>query len=147
MDPGLLHIFEKMSFNQTPMDLSLQGQELGPVKTGILAKWVGVCTSLFNLDLNRMKIDDEQGRIIAQYVKKSKTLRSLSMEGNMCGPKTAAEFGKTLKTNNILKYLNLEGNQLAAENGADAVGIYEFADFLPHNTTLLSLSIANNQLD
>ena len=56
MDPGLLRVFEQMSMNQTPLDLSLQGVELGPIRTGILSKWVSVCNSLLTLDLNRMNI-------------------------------------------------------------------------------------------
>ena len=78
------------------------------------------------------------------YLRKNDKLRSLTLEGNLCGPKTAMEFGKTLKMNTTLKVLNLESNQLAAENGADQIGIYEFVECLPENTTLLSLSVANN---
>ena len=65
----------------------------------------------------------------------------------MLGPKTAMEFGKTLKVNKTLMFLNLESNTLASLDGADSIGMYEFMKFLPENTTLLSLSIANNQLD
>ena len=59
MDPKLLHNFELMSENETPLELSLQGLELGPVRCGILSKWIGVNQSLMALDLNRMGIDDE----------------------------------------------------------------------------------------
>lgn len=144
MDPKLLHNFELMSENETPLELSLQGLELGPVRCGILSKWIGVNQSLMALDLNRMGIDDEQGKTIAAYLRKNQHMRSISLEGNLCGPKTASEFGKTLQTNTTLKCLNLESNQLAAENGSDLGGIYEFVEFLPKNTTLLSLSVANN---
>ena len=71
------------------------------------------------LDLNRMGIDDEQGKIIGMYLRKNDQLRTLTLEGNLCGPKTAMEFGKTLKVNTTLKCLNLDSNQLAAENGSD----------------------------
>ena len=150
MEPALLHLFEKMSYNNTPIDVSLQGvqaDDLGQIRTGILAKWLSVNNSILLLDLNRMNIGDEEGKIIAQYLRKNVTLRSLHMEGNLCGPKTATEFAKTLKVNTSLKLLNLESNALAAENGADVIGVYEFAEFIPENTTLLSLSVANNQLD
>ena len=43
--------------------------------------------------------------------------------------------------------LNLEANQLNSENGSDPWGLYEFVEFLDHNTTLLSLNVANNQID
>ena len=121
--------------------------ELGPIRTSILAKWMSQCNSLLTLDLNRMNIQDEEGKTLAMYLRKNKSIRSVSLEGNICGVKTAAEFGKTLKMNVTLKSLNLENNLLAAENGSDPIGIYEFAEFFPQNTTLLSLSVANNQLD
>jgi hypothetical protein len=91
-----------------------------------------------------MNIDDEQGKIIGMYLRRNTLLRSVSLEGNMCGPKTAMEFGKALQVNKTLKCLNFDSNQLAAENGSDQIGIYEFVEFLPKNTTLLSLSISNN---
>lgn len=144
MDPKLAFVFEMMSDDQTPRELSLQGLELGPIRSGILSKWIGVNQSLMALDLNRMGVDDEQGKVIAMYLRKNTQMRSISLEGNMCGPKTAMEFGKTLQQNRTLKQLNLDSNQLAAENGSDQIGIYEFVEFLPKNTTLLSLSIANN---
>ena len=43
--------------------------------------------------------------------------------------------------------LNLESNQLNSENGSEPWGLYDFVDFLDHNTTLLSLNLANNQID
>ena len=50
-----------------------------------------------------MGIDDEQGKVIGMYLRKNTMMRSLSLEGNMCGPKTAMEFGKTLQLNQTLK--------------------------------------------
>ena len=43
--------------------------------------------------------------------------------------------------------IDLESNQLVGGDSNDTVGMYEFIDFLSYNKTLLSLNIANNQLD
>jgi hypothetical protein len=37
-------------------------------------------------------------------------MRKLELEGNALGPKSIAEFGRTLKYNTTLKYLDLESN-------------------------------------
>lgn len=76
----------------------------------------------------------------------NKKLRKLELEGNALGPKSLAEFGRTLKINTTLKYLDLESNQLTVE-GNEPWGFYEFVDFLEHNKTLLSLNLANNSID
>jgi hypothetical protein len=43
------------------------------------------------------------------------TLRKLELDGNLLGPKSAAEFGKALKVNKSLKLLDLESNQLTVD--------------------------------
>ena len=133
-----------MESNTTPLEVSFAGMDLKQAKCGIFCKWLGVCTSLLSMDLSRMGLDDEQGKLIASYVRKNNTLRKLELEGNVLGPKTAMEFGKTLKTNTALKTLNLESNTLASLDGSDSIGMYEFLKFFPENKTLLSLNIANN---
>jgi hypothetical protein len=70
----------------------------------------------------------------------------MELEGNQMGPNCAIEFGKALKNNKTLKFLDLESNQLT-HDGQDFKGIYELVEFLDHNTTLLSLNLANNQMD
>ena len=99
------------------------------------------------LDLARCSIDDEQGKYLISYLRKNNTLRSLYLEGNVLGPKSAMELGQTLKVNTGLKLLDLEGNQLVGGDANDQIGLYEFVEFLDSNTTLLSLNIANNLLD
>lgn len=76
----------------------------------------------------------------------NKKLRKLELEGNNLGPKSLAEFGRTLKFNTTLKYLDLESNQITM-GGQEPWGVYEFVEFLDHNKTLLSLNLANNELD
>lgn len=68
------------------------------------------------------------------------------MDGNLLGPKTAAEFGKVLKYNTKLKYLNLADNQLTVD-GQEMWGVTELFDFLDHNHSLLSLNLSNNMMD
>jgi hypothetical protein len=68
------------------------------------------------------------------------------MEGNLLGPKSASEFGKALSKNSTLRVLDLESNQLTLD-GQEFRGIYDFVEFLAHNTSLLSLNLANNQMD
>lgn len=74
------------------------------------------------------------------------TMRKLELEGNGLGPKSAAEFGRMLSANKGLKHLNLESNQLTL-GGQEHWGIYQFVEFLNTNNTLLSLNMANNELD
>lgn len=76
----------------------------------------------------------------------NKTLRKLELEGNLLGPKSFAEFGHSLKENKVLKLLDLESNQLTVD-GQEMYGVYQFIECFGQNDTLLSLNIANNQLD
>lgn len=73
-------------------------------------------------------------------------LRKLELEGNNLGPKSAKEFGKALRVNKTLQFLDLESNQLTAD-GEDNPGVIELIASLEHNTTLLSLNLANNKLE
>ena len=119
IDATLMEVFAKMESNTTPFEVSLQGIKLQTPQVGILCKQLGVNKSLLALDLCRMGIDDDNGKVIATYLRRNTHLRKLELEGNLLGPKTAMEFGKTLKVNTSLKVLNLDSNQLAAEGGAD----------------------------
>lgn len=73
-------------------------------------------------------------------------MRKLELEGNGLGPKSAAEFGRMLAKNKGLRHLNLESNQLTL-GGQEHWGIYQFVEFLSTNNNLLSLNLANNELD
>lgn len=89
---------------------------------------------------------DESGMVFAKMLKTNTTLRKLELEGNLLGPKSATEFGKALTKNNTLKYLDLESNQLTLD-GQEFRGIYDLVEFLDFNTSLISLNLANNQMD
>ena len=73
-------------------------------------------------------------------------IRKLELEGNLMGPKSATEMGKALRINKGLVSLDLSSNQLTMD-GQEMHGIYELADSLKYNNTLLSFNLANNQMD
>jgi len=74
------------------------------------------------------------------------TIRKLELEGNLLGPKSFCAFGNVLKVNKSLKLLDLESNQLTVD-GQEPHGVYQFSECFKENKTLLSLNIANNQID
>jgi len=74
------------------------------------------------------------------------TLRKLELEGNCLGPECAYAFGRALQTNKTLKYLDLESNQLTSD-GTTNGGVSDLFKFLPKNKTLISLNLANNQMN
>jgi Ran GTPase-activating protein (RanGAP) involved in mRNA processing and transport len=91
----------------------------------------------------RKEIKDDSGMLLAKMLNTNTSLRKLELEGNLLGIKSATEFGKALKKNKTLKYLDLESNQLTLD-GQEMRGIYDLVEFLDHNTSLLSLNLANN---
>jgi predicted phosphatase len=60
--------------------------------------------------MSRKAISDSDGQVLAQMLYTNNTLRKLELDGNLLGPKSAAEFGKALKVNKSLKLLDLESN-------------------------------------
>jgi Ran GTPase-activating protein (RanGAP) involved in mRNA processing and transport len=147
LDGRLLVVLDQMQQNSTPLEITLQGVELGPFRTQMVAKNLAVNMSLLALDMSRCGLEDNDGAFVAKVLKKNNSLRKLDLEGNLLGPMAASEFGRALIQNTGLKTLNLESNQLNSENGDDHWGLYDLAGFLEHNKTLLSFNIANNMLD
>lgn len=147
IEGGMLVLLEQMQMNKTPLEVTIQGLELGPFRCSMVARNLAVNNSLLAIDMARCGIEDNEGQIIAKMLRKNTCLRKLDLEGNLLGPHSAAEFGKALTFNKKLKTLNLESNQLNSENGDDHWGLYELAEFLIHNKDLLSLNLANNQID
>ena len=143
----MLTILKKCKDDATPRDYTLAGCDLGAARTRILASLVAYNNSLSCLHLVRKNIQDIDGIEIARVLFSNKTLRKLELEGNCLGPKTAKELGIALKVNTTLRYLDLESNQLTMGN-EDTSGVQHYLiDGLRSNTTLLSLNVANNQLD
>ena len=111
-----------------------------------MARIVAFNTSLTTLHLCRKNIGDKEGKDLAKSLLTNKTLRKLELEGNCLGMETARYFALALRVNKTLRYLDLESNDLT--NGKeDTTGVDEMINALSQNTTLLSLNLANNQLD
>jgi Leucine-rich repeat (LRR) protein len=142
----ILMMLTKLDNDETPKEYSTSGLELGPARTRILASQVAYNKTLTNLHLSRANIKDEDGVEVAKILYNNKVLRKLELEGNNLGPKSAKEFGKALRINKTLQFLDLESNQLTAD-GEDNPGVIELIASLEHNTTLLSLNLANNKLE
>jgi hypothetical protein len=146
LDGRMQQMIMQLQSSSTPFEYTLSGVELGSTRSAILASNIAYNNSLLSLHICRKRLSDTDGQRIAQLLLTNTSLRKLELEGNQLGPKSASDFGKALKVNKTLKFLNLESNQLTVD-GQDMWGIYEFVEFLDHNTSLLSLNLANNQLD
>jgi hypothetical protein len=147
LDGRLLFVLDQMQTGSTPLDLTVQGIELGPFRCVMVAKNLAPCESVLFMDMSRCGIEDNDGVNIAKMLRTNKFLRKFDLEGNLLGPQSAHEFGKALMVNKTLKTLNLESNQLNSETGDSQWGLYDLAEFLVHNKTLLSLNLANNSID
>jgi Ran GTPase-activating protein (RanGAP) involved in mRNA processing and transport len=146
LEGRMLSMVSGLQNEETPLDYSLAGLQLGSTRCRILAQNIAYNSSLKTLDLSRKFIVDADGECIPTMLFSNNTLRKLNLEGNCLGPKCAAQFGKALKQNTSLLSLNLESNQLT-QDGQECWGIDEFISFLYENKTLISLNIANNSLD
>ena len=143
LEGRMLIILNGLYDQKTPFEYTLTGLDLGDARCRILASHVAYNHTLLSIHLSRKKISDSCGVSLAKMLLTNKTLRKMELEGNLLGPKSFAEFGKVLKTNTTLKLLDLESNQLTVD-GQEMYGVYQFADCLPENKTLLSLNVANN---
>ena len=139
------NIIIDLQHNQTARDVTIAGLKLGFVRCGLLATHIETNSSLMCLHMARKNIKDPEGVIIAKMLLHNKHLRKLELEGNLMGPNSAKEFGNALCHNKTLKFLDLENNQLA--NDQDTSGVERLIDMLKDNVTLLSLNLANNELN
>ena len=111
-----------------------------------MSKILAFNTTISSLHLSRRDIQDKEGQDVARMLFTNKTLRKLELEGNALGNMTARIFALALRKNKTLMYLDLESNNLTADE-TTTVGVEEMVMALTHNTTLLSLNLANNRLD
>mmetsp|Transcript_13389 Transcript_13389/g.20939 ORF Transcript_13389/g.20939 Transcript_13389/m.20939 type:complete len:94 (+) Transcript_13389:271-552(+) len=81
----------------TPFEYTLAGLDLGSARCRILSEMIAYNHTLLSIHMCRKRISDVDGQIIARILHTNKTLRKLELEGNQLGPKSAAEFGKSLK--------------------------------------------------
>lgn len=118
---------------------------MSAAKCRMLAACVAYNSTLMTLHLARKNIQDNEGQDLARMLVKNTTLRKLELEGNNLGPMCAYEFARALKANKTLKYLDLESNQLTADGTING-GVVDLFKFLPENSTLISLNLANNAM-
>lgn len=142
----MLILLHKAYENETPHDYAISGMDLGAARTQILAKIVAHNSTLKSLHLCRKGIEDKEGQDLGRMLLSNKTLRKLELEGNILGLQTARAFAKALRTNKTLRYLDLESNNLTHDSEENS-GMEEMIAALATNTSLLSLSLANNRLD
>jgi Ran GTPase-activating protein (RanGAP) involved in mRNA processing and transport len=79
-------------------------------------------------------------------IAENKSLLKVEMEGNMLENGTAAEFAKVLRVNKTLRVLDLENNNLT-NSGQTKEEVKDIAAALDENVTLLSLNLANNNME
>ena len=142
----MLNILGKLQRNQTHRDMSTSGIELGTLRARILINNVYNNKSLYCMSMTRQHTEDEVGVDLARMLMINKTVRKIELEGNKLGPKTAREFAYLLRLTTTLKYLDVENNQLTSD-GDDISGVLALADALKVNKSLVSLNMANNNLD
>lgn len=93
--------------NDTPIEYTITGLELGVTRCEMLAKNLAFNNTLKSIHMARLNINENDGMKLAKMLLSNKTLRKIELEGNLMGPKSASEFGNALKTNTSLKYLDL----------------------------------------
>lgn len=96
--------------------------------------------------MTRKKIQDSEGKEIANYLKRNDVLERLELEGNQLGPHTLKAIAELVKDNLTIRTIDLEGNDLTL-GGSDITGIEELAKSLETNETLLQLNLCNTGLD
>lgn len=146
IDGRLLVFLTKAQANDTSLDYSFAGVNLGPARTQILAKILAYNSTLKALHLSRKKIGDKEGQDLARALLTNNTLRKLELESNNLQIMTARVFALALRRNKTLQYLDLEANDLTHE-GQKNDGVEEMIEALRDNQTLLSLNVSNNRLD
>eukprot|EP00356_Strombidium_inclinatum_P016825 CAMPEP_0170505090 /NCGR_PEP_ID=MMETSP0208-20121228/49795_1 /TAXON_ID=197538 /ORGANISM="Strombidium inclinatum, Strain S3" /LENGTH=289 /DNA_ID=CAMNT_0010785713 /DNA_START=176 /DNA_END=1041 /DNA_ORIENTATION=- len=146
LQPKLQKFIEELQAQSSPKMFELTGLDLGPARCRILAQNIAYNNSLLSISLNRKGICDSEGQTLAQMLFTNMTLRTLEIEGNRLGPRTAEAFGAALKANMGLKLLDLSNNSLTAE-GQDQSGMMALFDSLPFNTTLQTLIVSSTGLN
>jgi len=82
--------------NETPLEYTLSGLDLGPARSRMLAGNVAYNKTLFSLHISRKGILDHDGIFLAYMLRTNKVLRKLELEGNNLGPLCAFAFGRVL---------------------------------------------------
>lgn len=156
LEGRMLIMLKNLQGNNTPKEYTLSGLNLGPARCRILASNVAFNSTLTSLHLARKGIDDAEGVELAKMLINNKVLRKLELEGNKLGPKSIEAFGMALKKNTTLRVLDLESNDIYKDKDAPFEPdskrsanpkLFFFIDSMQKNRTLLSLNMANCQMD
>lgn len=152
----MLSMIKNLHAGNTPKEYSVSGLNLGPARCRILSQHVAFNETLSILHLSRKSIEDAEGVELARMLVQNTSLRKLELEGNKLGPKSIEAFGKALLKNTTLRVLDLESNDIYKDKDAPfdpetkrpvTPKLFFFIECLQNNTTLLSLNMANCQMD
>lgn len=94
---------------------------------------------LESLHIELLQLDDDWVIILAKALRKSMTLKVLSVANSLCGNRGAEAFGKMLEVNKSLLKLNLQNNRISC------AGAKSLAEGLDKNSTLRKLYIGGNR--
>lgn len=155
LEGRMLIMLKNLQNNNTPKEYTLAGLNLGAARCRILAQNVAFNNTLTALHLARKGIDDSEGVEIAKMLLTNKVLRKLELEGNKLGPKSILAFGKALEENTTLRVLDLESNDIFKDRDGGLnqdkrptqPKVFQFIESMKKNKTLLSLNLANCQMD
>lgn len=90
LEGRMLAMVTGLQNQDTPLDYSLAGLELGPTRCRILAQNIAYNDTLKSLDLSRKFILDGEGECVPTMLYTNTSLRKLNLEGNCLGPKCAS---------------------------------------------------------
>ena len=156
LEGRMLIMLKNLQSNNTPKEYTISGLNLGAARCRILASNVAYNTTLTALHLARKGIEDAEGVELAKMLVVNKVLRKLELEGNKLGPKSIHAFGKALEVNTTLRVLDLESNDIYKDKDAPfdpetkrpvTPKIFFFIESMQKNKSLLSLNMANCQMD
>lgn len=156
LEGRMLIMLKNLQSDNTPKEYTLSGLNLGPARCRILASNVAFNNTLTVLHLSRKNIEDDEGVDLAKLLIVNKTLRKLELEGNKLGPKSIQAFGHALEKNTTLRVLDLESNDIFKDKDAPfepdskkpaVPKLFFFIESMQRNKTLISLNLANCQMD
>ncbi len=156
LEGRMLIMLKNLQAGTSPSEYTMSGLNLGAARCRIMAANVAFNNTLTSLHLARKEIDDAEGVELARILISNKSIRKLELEGNRLGPKTIYAFGKALEVNKTLRVLDLESNDIYKDKDAPfdpetkraiIPKLFFFIESLQHNKTLLSLNLANCQMD
>ncbi|KNC51358.1 NOD3 protein [Thecamonas trahens ATCC 50062] len=137
---GIAALVETLPTVRNLRTLSLADNGIS-TKDGVpLVGAIGASRSLVTVDLSGNSFKKDFAEALGSALAASTSLRSLSLASNKLGGEGAAAIGRALAANGLaLTDLSLAGNKIGS--GVDAL-----AEGLTSNSTLISLSLANNSI-